>query len=185
MSINNKIEISFLFQKPIIYSYTLMNYIQLLWANVLLYDLYFTKLHVHEYLDSTSQSHMCSVMSDSLKLHGLQPARFLCLQDFSGKNTGVGCHFLLQGIFLTQRSNPHFLHLLKGKVDSLPLSHLGSPELQLSNLSSMEVYHFLLLGYTFFFFFLNPGLQMQDVKKCTHKSRKQQTSLILPHGTQI
>ena len=32
--------------------------------------------------------------------------------DFSGKNTGVGCHFLLQGIFLTQRSNLHLLHLL-------------------------------------------------------------------------
>ena len=29
---------------------------------------------------------------------------------FSGKNTGMGCHFLLQGIFLTQGSNPHLLH---------------------------------------------------------------------------
>ena len=28
------------------------------------------------------------------------------------KNTGVGCHFLLQGIFPTQRLNPHLLHLL-------------------------------------------------------------------------
>ena len=32
--------------------------------------------------------------------------------EFSNKNTGVGCHFLLQGIFLTQGSNPHLLHLL-------------------------------------------------------------------------
>ena len=32
--------------------------------------------------------------------------------DSPGKNTGVGCHFLLQGIFLTQGSNPHFLHHL-------------------------------------------------------------------------
>ena len=30
-----------------------------------------------------------------------QPARLLCPWDFSGKNTGVGSHFLLQGIFLT------------------------------------------------------------------------------------
>ena len=30
--------------------------------------------------------------------------------DFPGKNTGVGSHFLLQGIFLTQGSNPHLLH---------------------------------------------------------------------------
>ena len=32
----------------------------------------------------------------------LQPARLLCPWDFPGKNTGVGCHFLLQGIFLTR-----------------------------------------------------------------------------------
>ena len=43
-----------------------------------------------------------------------------------GKNTGVGCHALLQGIFLTQGSNPHLLHW---QVDSLPLSHLESPKL--------------------------------------------------------
>ena len=30
-------------------------------------------------------------------------------RDFPGKNTGVGCHFFLQGIFPTQRSNPHLL----------------------------------------------------------------------------
>jgi len=30
--------------------------------------------------------------------------------DSLGKNTGVGCHFLLQGIFPMQRSNPGFLH---------------------------------------------------------------------------
>jgi len=30
--------------------------------------------------------------------------------DFLGKNTGVGCHALLQGIFPTQGSNPGFLH---------------------------------------------------------------------------
>ena len=41
-----------------------------------------------------------------------------------GKNTGVGCHFLLQGIFLTQGSN---LSLLYWQVDSLPLSHQRSP----------------------------------------------------------
>ena len=30
----------------------------------------------------------------------------LCPWDFAGKNSGVGCCFLLQGIFLTQESNP-------------------------------------------------------------------------------
>ena len=60
-------------------------------------------------------------MSDSLRLHELQPARFLCPWDSSGKNTGVSCHALLQGVFLTHRSNPHLLHLLQ--TDSLALSH--------------------------------------------------------------
>ena len=40
-----------------------------------------------------------SVMSHSLRPHGLQPARLLCPWDSPGKNTAVGCHFLLQGIF--------------------------------------------------------------------------------------
>ena len=44
---------------------------------------------------------------------------------FLGKNTGVDCHFLLQGTFRTQGLN---LHLLCWQEDSLPLSHLGSPE---------------------------------------------------------
>ena len=45
---------------------------------------------------------------------GRQPTRLLCPSDFSGKNTGVGCHFLLQGIFLTQRWNSHLFCLLAG-----------------------------------------------------------------------
>ena len=44
-----------------------------------------------------------------------------------GKNTGVGCHFLLQGSFPTQESNSHLLHLLHWHTDSLPLAHPGSP----------------------------------------------------------
>ena len=40
---------------------------------------------------------------------GLQPATLLCPWDFPGKNAGLGCHFLLQGIFLTQGWNPHLL----------------------------------------------------------------------------
>ena len=35
-------------------------------------------------------------MSDSLQPHGLEPASLLCPRDSSGKNTGVGCRFLLQ-----------------------------------------------------------------------------------------
>ena len=39
-----------------------------------------------------------SVVSNSLRLHGLQPTRLLPPWDSPGKNTGVGCHFLLQNI---------------------------------------------------------------------------------------
>ena len=42
--------------------------------------------------------------------HGLQPTRLLHPSNFLSKSTGVGCHFLLQGIFLTQGSNPGLLH---------------------------------------------------------------------------
>ena len=57
------------------------------------------------------------------------PPRSLCPWDCPGKNTGVGCHGLLQGIFPTQGSNPRLLRLLHcrqilycwapGKVQSL------------------------------------------------------------------
>ena len=40
-----------------------------------------------------------SVVSDSLQPHELWPAKFLCPWNFPDKNTGVGCHFLLQRIF--------------------------------------------------------------------------------------
>ena len=42
--------------------------------------------------------------------------------DFPGKNAGVGCHFLLQGIFPTQGLNLCLLHC---QVGSLLLSHQG------------------------------------------------------------
>ena len=50
-----------------------------------------------------------SVMSDSVPPRGLEPARLLCPWNPPGKNTGVGGHFLLQGLFPTQRSNPRLL----------------------------------------------------------------------------
>ena len=52
----------------------------------------------------------CSVISDYLWPYGPLPARLLCLWDFSGKNTGVGSHSRLQGIFLTQGLNSCLLH---------------------------------------------------------------------------
>ena len=59
-----------------------------------------------------------------LQPHGLQVTRLLCPWNFPCKNTRVGCHLLLQRIFLTRGSNPC---LLLWQQDSSPLSHLGSP----------------------------------------------------------
>ena len=55
--------------------------------------------------------------------YGLWPARLLCLWNFPGKNTGVGCHFLLQRIFPTQGLNSHHLCLLHCRRILYPLSH--------------------------------------------------------------
>ena len=62
-------------------------------------------------------------MSDSLATPWTVATRLLCPWDFPGKTTGVGCHFLLWGIFLTQGSNSPFL---LWQVDSLPVSHKRS-----------------------------------------------------------
>ena len=69
-----------------------------------------------------------SVLSDSFQPHGWQPTRLCCPWDFPGKNTGMGCHFLLQGIFPTQGSN---LGLLYCRQTIYHLSHQGSPFLVL------------------------------------------------------
>ena len=67
----------------------------------------------------------CSVVSNSLRTHGLEPTRFLCPWDFPGKNTGVGFHSLLQGIFPTQGSNLGLVHC---RQILYHLSHQGSQD---------------------------------------------------------
>ena len=68
-----------------------------------------------------------SVVSNSSQPHGLQPTRLLCPWDFPGKHTGVGCHFLLQGIFHTQGLNLCLMHHLYWQVYFLPSEPLGKP----------------------------------------------------------
>ena len=65
----------------------------------------------------------CSVASAVLDPLG-RSLRLLCPRDSPGKNTGVGCHALLQGIFLTQGLNRCLLHC---QVGSLPLAPPGKP----------------------------------------------------------
>ena len=68
----------------------------------------------------------CSVVSVCFATVGTAARQAPVSMGFPGKNAGVGCHFLLQGIFPTQGWN---LSLLHWPVDTVPLSHLGSPRL--------------------------------------------------------
>ena len=67
------------------------------------------------------------VSSHSLQPHGLKPTRLLCPWNSPGKNTGVGSHFLLQGIFPTQGLKPHLFCLLHCRQILDRLSHQESP----------------------------------------------------------
>ena len=78
----------------------------------------------------------CYLVTKSLQtllwLHGLQPTRLLCPWYLPRKNTRVGCHFLLQGIFLTQGSNLYLLHcrwfLYPWSTEKPSMSHQRSPK---------------------------------------------------------
>ena len=56
----------------------------------------------------------------------VQPTKLLFPWDSPGKYTGVGCHFLLQGIFPTQELNPGLLHC---RQILYQLSHKGNPRI--------------------------------------------------------
>ena len=67
---------------------------------------------------------LCPILCDPMD--SMDP-RLLCPLDSPGKNTGVGCHALLQRTFLTQGLNPHLLCFLHWQAGSLPLVPPGKP----------------------------------------------------------
>ena len=69
---------------------------------------------------------VCSVLPDSVTLWTVARQAPLSM-GFPGKNTGVGCHLLLQRVFLAQGLNPCFLLLLHWQAGSLPLVPPGKP----------------------------------------------------------
>ena len=103
------------------------------------HEVHVCKLLIHQTLirglpggDTETEQKQCaaclvaSVVSDSVRPDGLQPTRLLCPRESPGKNTGAGCHALLQGIALTQGANPCLSHLLHWQEVSLwlaPPSH--------------------------------------------------------------
>ena len=62
----------------------------------------------------------------AVKIHGQRSLMSYSPWGFPGKNTGVSCHFLLQGIFPTQGSNTCLPSLLHCRWIFYPLSHGGS-----------------------------------------------------------
>ena len=81
-------------------------------------------------LRSTNKTvlHAKSLLSFLTLWDPMDCSRLLCLWDSPGKNIGVACRFLFQGIFPTQGLNPHLLCLLHWQAGSLPLVPPGKPK---------------------------------------------------------
>ena len=99
------------------------------WMYVNVCECMYGNAHRHSILLSSESSCAAvlslSVLSDFCKPHGLaNPCQLLCSRDSPGKNTGVGCHALLQGIFPIQGLNPGLLHCRRILYH---LSHQESP----------------------------------------------------------
>ena len=75
---------------------------------------------------------LCPTLCDHM---GCSPPGSSVHGDSPGKNTGVGCHDFLQGIFPTQGLNPYLSCLLHWQVGSLPLAPPGKPSYDLYPLS--------------------------------------------------
>ena len=76
----------------------------------------------------TTFCHCCLVAKLCMTLWDPVNCRLLCPWNSPGKNTGVGCHSLFQGIFLTQGSKSCLLCLLHWQAASLPLAPVGNPK---------------------------------------------------------
>ena len=71
---------------------------------------------------------LVQLLHPTLGRRGLQPARLIHLWDFPGKNTGLGCHFLLQGIFPMELESTKSLGRLLAQYGNLlsSTSQLGN-----------------------------------------------------------
>ena len=117
------------------------------------------------------------VVSNSLQPHGLQPGRLLCPWDFPAKNIEVDCHFLLQGIFLTQGTNLCLLHCRFFTTES--------PEEPLLNYLIMFI-DLIFLPHVFFFFFFFEEVDSERIllllfELFDHLLRKSKISQLVLH----
>ena len=113
-----------------------MFYIHVYMNSHFLFFFFFSKKWILEYIQSCNFSayfsetkHCCCRSVAESWPHGLQPAKLLCPWAFPGKNTGVGWHFLLQGIFPTQGLNPCLLHWQKQSLQMCKCWQITEDEL--------------------------------------------------------
>ena len=125
---------------------------------------------------------VASVVSDSLWSCELYSTRPLHPWASPGKNTRVGCHALLQGIFLTQGLNPGLLHLLHWQAGSLPLAQSGKPMLYIHTLFSHQK-----LARTYIFLILEMKLlrhfpTLIEVERSRNRNPLKTVLLTIPEG---
>ena len=109
-------------------------WIKKLW-NIYMYEIYICEIYTHTHTHTTYTCtqwntvlrSVASVVSDSLWPKDCRPQGSSVHGDSPGKNTGVGCHALPQGIFPTQGSNPGLWCLLHCRQVLYPLNLLESP----------------------------------------------------------
>ena len=87
-------------------------------------NLHEIKTTCFSFISVCSVAQSCPTLCDTMDYNSSDSS--VC-RDFPGKDTGVGCLAILQGIFPTQGSNPHLLCLLHWQVGSLPLALPGKP----------------------------------------------------------
>ena len=78
------------------------------------------------YVPVCTDGYMLSCFGHDCAMLWIEPTNLLCPWDYLGKNTGMGCHAFLQGIFPTQESNQCLLRLLHWQASSLPLVPPGN-----------------------------------------------------------
>ena len=125
-------------------------------------DLHFHQLYYCYFLATKSYPTL-------LQAHGLQHARVLCLWDFPDKNTGVGCHLLLQRIFTPQGSRIKPLSLTSPVLTVLSHFTNEPPGKPLS--STQDVF------YPFHAYFLFPNFEIKKNTDMHNPTSTYQSSL--------
>ena len=93
------------------------------------------------YVNKVKMKVLVGQLCPTLQPHVLEPARLLCPWNSPGKNTGVGYHALLQGIFPIQGLNPGLLHWQAGSLQPVPP---GKPKVCIYT-NNVKTYVFLIV----------------------------------------